>query len=292
MAIFRSSLVLAALLQAPPPPAAAPAVPPGDSTAVLWARVRTDSLDGSAWLQLARAYLRRSPAGGDTAVSRAALDTADWALARATGLSSGALADSARTFRLFGWGERAVLAWRRGGVDGAAAVWGALPDDARVSPELEELGENLLRACPERGLLITAGDADTYAASYLRFVRGLRSDLTVLPLDVWPPEEVERRLRAAGERQPVCASMAFERAPPRGVRWQARPLVWVGGRLKGTRDRVPPGDFVFAALRLALDESSAWAAPALATYRRAVKHVPALCKSFKTFGIVAEVGCR
>jgi hypothetical protein len=68
--------------------------------------------------------------------------------------------------------------------------------------------------------------------------------------------------------------------------------VWVAGRTKGTRDRVPPQDFVFAALRLALDDSSSWAPRALDVYRRAAKTVPPLCKAFKTFGIVKEVGCR
>ena len=281
MAISLSSLVLVALLGAPPPQ---------DSTAALWARVRQDSLDATAWLQLGRAYLRRPV--DDTAVSRAVLDTADLALARAIGLGSGAVADSASTFRLFGWGERALLAWRAGeNPDAAETTWGMLPDDARLSPALEELGENLLRACPERGLLLTAGDADTYAASYLRYVRRLRPDVTVMPLDFWPAAEVEKRLRTAGERRPLCASMAFERPPSRGVRWQARPLVWVAGRTKGTRD-VPAQDFVFAALRLALDESSAWAASAVQVYRRAVRNTPALCRALASFEIAQEAGCR
>lgn len=292
MAIFRFSLLVAALWQAPPEPAPTPAVAAApDSTAVLWERVRGDSLDADAWLRLGRAYLRRPVI--DTVASRAALDTADAALTRAVALASGDLGASARTFRLFAWGERALLAFRRGGTDAAAATWGMLPEDARVPAELEELGENLLRACPERGLLITAGDADTYAASYLRFVRRLRPDLTVLPLTYWPAADVEKKLRATGERQPVCASMAFERPPPRGVRWQARPMVWVGGKLsKGAHDRVPPEDFVFAALRIAIDDSSAWTAPAVATYRRSAKQIPALCKTLKAFEVAQEVGCK
>lgn len=295
MAIFRSSLLLAALLQAPPspPPAAAPATQ-ADTTAALWARVRADTTDAGGWLLLGRAYLRRLR-DADTATARAALDTADQALVRAAALATGHLADSARTFRLFGWGDRADLAWRRGGADAAADVWAHLPEDARLPPALEELGENLLRACPERGLLVTAGGVDTYAASYLRFVRRLRPDLTVMPLVLWGGEGpvAEANLRAAGERRPLCASMGFEQPPAgRRVRWQARPLVWVAGRTKGTRDRVPPEDFAFAALRLALDDSSSWAAPALVVYRRAVKHVPALCKAMKTFEIVQQVGCR
>jgi hypothetical protein len=257
----------------------------------LWARVRADSSDGHAWLALGRAYLRR-PRGTDTAAARAGLDSADLALGRAAALSAGVGADSAGTFRLFAWGERALLAWRRSGAEAAADVWTHLPDDARLPPALEELGENLLRACPERGLLVTAGHTDTHAASYLRFVRRLRPDLTVLPLAYWDGEDVEARLRAAGERRPLCASMALERPPGRRVKWQARPLVWVAGRTKGTRDRVPAEDFVFAALRLALDESSSWTPRAIEVYRRAAKTTPALCKAFKTFGIVKEVGCR
>ena len=279
MAISPSSLLVVALLG-----------PPQDSTAALWARVRLDSLNATAWLQLGRAYLRRSV--DDTATSRAALDTADLALARAIGLGSGGVADSASTFRLFAWGERAVLAWRvAGSPDAAETVWGLLPDDARLTPALEELGENLLRACPERGLLLTADDADTYAASYLRYVRGLRPDVTVMPLAFWPAAELETRLLAAGERRPLCASMAFERPPSRRVRWQARPLVWVAGRTRGTRS-VPAEDFVFAALRLALDDSSAWAASAVEVYRRAVRNTPALCRALAAFKTAQAAGCR
>lgn len=291
MAIFPSSLMLAALLQAPATSPGASLSPHADSTAALWARARADTTDASVWLLLGRAYLGR-PHLPDTAAGRAALDTADQALARAAALASGSLADSARTFRLFAWGERAVIAWRRGGAEAAAETWEHVPEDARLPPALEELGENLLRACPERGLLLTAGDADTHAASYLRFVRHLRPDLTVMPLALWWGDSADAHLRLAGERRPVCASMAFERPPTRRGRWHVRPLVWVAGRTKGTRDRVPPEDFAFAALRLALDDSSSWAEPALEVYRRTARLVPALCKPLKTFGIAAEAGCR
>lgn len=282
MAIFRSSLLFAALLQAPP---AAPA----DTTVALWARARADSTNAGAWIALGRAYLRRPAA--DTAARRAALDTADLALARATLVAAGPGVDSARTFRLFAWGERALLAYRRGGADSAADVWRRLPDDAGLPAELQELGENLLRACPERGLLVTAGNTDTHAAAYLRFARRLRPDLTVLPLAYWG-SDAETPLRAAGERRPLCASMALERPPGRRIRWQARPLVWVSGRTRGARDRVPPEDFAFAAMRLALDDASAWAPRALDVYRRAAKQVPALCRALRTFEIREEAGCK
>src|SRR5207253_3595678 len=110
--------------------------------------------------------------------------------------------------------------------------------DLRVPPVLDELGENLLRACPAGGVLLTAGDADFYAAWYMRFARGLRPDLLVLPLAAWRSDAVLRaRLmadlklgRRGGadawlaelvRRRPVCVSMAFDRPPetrPR-IRW-------------------------------------------------------------------------
>ncbi|PYP08141.1 MAG: hypothetical protein DMD56_13395, partial [Gemmatimonadetes bacterium] len=54
--------------------------------------------------------------------------------------------------------------------------------------------------------------------------------------------------------------MAFERPPetrPR-IRWDTRPLVWVAGP-EGKGSRVPPRDFVFGALRVALDANDPWA---------------------------------
>ena len=91
----------------------------------------------------------------------------------------------------------------------------------------------------------------------------------------------------------MCASTAFERAPelrPR-VRWSSRPLVWVAG-VERKGDRVPAEDFVFAALRLAIDQHETWSPPAVALYRRAADVTPALCRPLGTFGIKAEVGCR
>jgi hypothetical protein len=142
-------------------------------------------------------------------------------------------------------------------------------------------------------------------------VRRLRPDLVVVPLYKWmgdgayradvaqglgvaqdadPKGRHERLLVAAGRRRPLCASMAFARPPFGGTRWQGRPLVWVSGRVG--RDRVPPEDFVFAALRVALDESGTWAAPTLELYRRAAAATRPLCRPLKTFGITSEVGCR
>src|SRR3989442_1749982 len=104
--------------------------------------------------------------------------------------------------------------------------------------------------------------------------------------DAWLAELVRRR--------PVCVSMASERPPetrPR-VRWETRPLVWVTGP-EGKGPRVPPRDFVFGALRVALDGNDPWAEPALAAYARAARATPALCEPMTTFNVASEVAsCR
>src|SRR5437899_1110023 len=99
-------------------------------------------------------------------------------------------------------------------------------------------------------------------------------------------------LGALAQRRPVCVSMAFERPPPlrAGMQWEPRPLVWVAGPEQG--ERVPSGDFVFAALKLALDAHEAWAQAALAVYGRAARLTPTLCETLATYGLSGDqVGC-
>ena len=312
-----SALVLVTLSQAPPLPVA-----PTDSLATLRGRAAQDSSDAQLWLLMGRAYLglgveahgATHRSSEDSVWTRAVLDTAEEALGRAAALAgplgSSAVGDSARVFRVGAWAARSWLGWEAGGVKAGVEAWGPLPMDLRVPPVLDELGENLLRACPARGVLLTAGDADFYAAWYMRFARGLRPDLLVLPLAAWRSDAVLRaRLmadlklgRRGGadawlaelvRRRPVCVSMAFDRPPetrPR-IRWETRPLVWVAG--EGKSPRVPPRDFVFGALRLALDSSDPWAEPALAAYTRAARATPTLCDAMATFKVAADVPtCR
>ncbi len=311
-----SAVALVTLLQAPPPPA-----PPTDSLDALRIRATRDSTDAQLWLLMGRAYLGLGAeahgathrSSEDSEWTRAVLDTAEEALARAAALAgplgTSAVGDSARVLRVGAWAARSWLGWETSGVDAGVETWGPLPMDLRVPPVLDELGENLLRACPAGGVLLTAGDADFYAAWYMRFARGLRPDLLVVPLAAWRSDAVLRaRLvadlklgrRGGGDdgwlaelvrRRPVCVSMAFERPPetrPR-VRWEARSLVWVAGP-EGKSPRVPPRDFVFGALRVALDAYDPWAEPALAAYTRAARITPALCEPMATFKVSSEVG--
>ena len=311
MGIFLSNAALALLLlqsQAPPPAASADSL-----RAALWERVSADSTDGAAWLELGRVYLQRGadyhahrkPTPVDTAFAHAILDTAQQAFERAARLTTGTrTADSARVYRIYTFGERAFVDWESAGQTAATLTWHSLPDGARLPPVLEELGENLLRACPHQGILLTANETDTEAAWYLRFARGLRPDLVVVPMDRWRSDSVLRSrvlrdwktraasLSALGQTRAVCASMGFERPPDeRTVKWSKRPLVWLSGK-ETKADRVPAQDFVFAALRQATDEHETWTAPVAAIYRRAATNVPALCKAFDTFGLATELGCR
>jgi hypothetical protein len=315
MATFLSSaLVCLALFQAPEPAARA------DSLAVWRGRAARDSTDAQLWLLVGRAYLElgaeahgstHRPAE-DSAWTRAVLDSADGALLRAASLAGPAgtstVGDSARVLRVGTWAARSWLAWEQGGIDAGQAALGPLPTDLRVPPVLEELGENLLRGCPSGGVLLTAGPADWYATWYMRFVRGLRPDLILVPPLALRSDVVLRRrlagdlklghqaeggawLGAVARRRPVCASMAFERPPDR-VKWETRPLEWVAGAQAGNA-RVPAREFVFAALRVALDQHDPWAEPALAAYGRAARTTPALCEAMATFKVAGDVAaCR
>src|SRR3989442_3002494 len=317
MATFLSSVVLAAALSQ-----AAGGAPPAtvrDAIAAAQARLVRDSGDGRAWLALGRAFLtafeeaQARRARPDSSAPRAVLDGAEQALTRAAALlgpaGASAEGDSARVLRVASWSDRARLAVDGGGVRAGTDAWGPPPPDLRLTPVLEELGENLLRACPTGGVLVTAGDVDAPAAWYLRFVRGLRPDLGFVPLAAWrgdpvwrqrPAAEGELGTRGAGDgwlgalaqRRPVCVGMAFERPPPprAGMQWEPRPLVWGAGPEQG--GRVPSGGFGFAALKITTDAHEAWAQAALAVYGRAARLTPPLCETLATHGLSGDqVGC-
>ena len=320
MATFLSSaLALAVLLQAPA--AQPPATGTADSLAALREHLARDSTDGHAWLLLGRVYLQRAADAhepphhplDDSARVRALLDTADDALDRAGQrlAPSGSTpdGDSARVLRVEAWSARSRLAWEERGINVGPQEWGPVPLDLKMPPVLDELGENLLRACPMWGVLLTANAVESDAAWYMRFARGLRPDLLTVPLVAWRRDSVLRGRIAAdlklprhrdpdatlaelAKRRPVCVTVTLERPPGPRIGWSKRPLVWVAGpHLKD--DRVPPRDFVFAALRLALDDNDSWAPPALALYASAARATPALCEALKTFRLTNEIpSCR
>src|SRR5216110_3306690 len=200
-----SALVLVTLSQAPP-------VAPTDSLATLRGRAAQDSSDAQLWLLMGRAYLGMGVeahgathrSSEDSVWARAVLDTAEQALGRAAALAgplgSSAVGDSARVLRVGAWAARSWLGWEAGGVGVGVETWGPLPMDLRVPPVLDELGENLLRACPGGGVLLVVPVAAWRSDAVLR--ARLATDLKLRArtgADAWLGELVRRR--------PVCVSM-------------------------------------------------------------------------------------
>src|SRR3989442_4958452 len=138
MATFLSSALLVALLQGRPGPVAG-----ADSLAALRARVAQDSGDADAWFQFGLGLMRlaadyhRHVGATDTAATRATLDTADLAFTRAAALEpSTGPADSAPAVRVFGWGERAVLAWELEGSEAGGRSFWIVPPGGPPAPVL------------------------------------------------------------------------------------------------------------------------------------------------------------
>jgi hypothetical protein len=285
---------------------------------VLVAAVDSDSTYGEAWNGLGLVLLRTAgntrtaravsaePAPTPAVRMQALLDSADRAFARAEQLG----VRGAAGYRIFVWGERALFAWGDSGITAAQRTATTIPEDVRVPAILEELAENVLRACPSEGVLLTAREEDTFGALYLWLVRGLRSDLYVVPLAAWASDSSFRDavardlgleapptstwLESIAARRPVCASAWLDRPPEeRTLKWAPHPLLWATGPADSL-PAVPEGAFVFVALLGAVDaERDPWAVAAVDFYRRAVRLTPRLCDGMAAFGVdVGRLGCE
>lgn len=312
--LFRA-LLAARLVQTP--------VPSPESLAALTSRVTRDSGDAPGWMALGRAELQAAGAyhahagPPDTLWARDAIGRAERAFGRAAALRPGlGLGDSAATWGVIARADLALLEWEQGDTAAVRAVWTEAPAGTRLPAAVEELAENLLRACPPHAVLFTSNDVVTGAAWLLRFRRGLRPDLLPVPVERYrrdsvfaarvakdaglkapPPRSAStaERIAALAQVRPVCAGADFG-APPGGhgrLDWRIRPLVWVGGKDSALGPTVPAGDFVFAALRYGLEANDPWSRFALDVYRRAARLSPTLCGAFATYGISRKrTGCR
>jgi len=323
MATFLSSLGLVALLAQVPASSPSGASATADSLAALRTRVAQDSGNGAAWYDLGVALLRWDLEGhgrhapGDTLAAQGILDSADLAFRHAATLLAGTRrGDSARVLRAFSWGRAGLRAWEADGIDAASERWSTAPPEVRLPAVLEELGENLLRACPTGGVLLVRAGPDAQAATYLRMARRLRSDLEVIPFEVWRSDSALQArvasdldkaghgedpataiVRVAGQR-PLCADAGFEKPPElpgeerhSRISWKPHPLVWVSGA-GDKAEQVSPQEFAFAALRMALDANDPWAGPAVQVYRHAASLTSGLCTTLAGFGVKDAVGCR
>jgi len=316
MAAFLCKALLAArLVQGP--------VPSPESLAVLSNRVARDSGDAAAWMALGRAELQASEAyhahagPPDTVWASGTIAAAERAFGRAAALRPGlGLGDSAATWGVVARADLAALEWELGDTAAVAAVWAAAPAGVRLPAAVEELAENLLRACPPHAILFTSSDVVTGAAWLLRFRRGIRPDLLPVPVERYRGDSVfaarvardaglktpPRRSASTADRvlalaavRPVCAGADFG-APPGGhgrLAWHVRPLVWTAGRDAAGAPKVPAGDFVFAALRYGLEANDPWSRFVLDIYRHAARLTPTLCGAFAVYGIPRNrTGCR
>lgn len=68
----------------------------------------------------------------------------------------------------------------------------------RLSQEVIDYAEDLLKSAPDKGTLITHGFDDTYACYYLQSVRKIRSDVRLISLDFLQSEKYRTDLKTAG----------------------------------------------------------------------------------------------
>lgn len=68
----------------------------------------------------------------------------------------------------------------------------------RLSQEVIDYAEDLLKSAPDKGTLITHGFDDTYACYYLQTVKKIRSDVRLISLDFLQSEKYRTDLKTAG----------------------------------------------------------------------------------------------
>jgi hypothetical protein len=73
-----------------------------------------------------------------------------------------------------------------------------LVKSTRLSQEVLDYAEDLLKSAPDNGTLITHGFDDTYACYYLQSVRKIRSDVRLISLDFLQSEKYRTDLKTAG----------------------------------------------------------------------------------------------
>lgn len=73
----------------------------------------------------------------------------------------------------------------------------------RLSQEVIDYAEDLLKSAPDKGTLITHGFDDTYACYYLQSVRNIRSDVRLISLDFLQSEKYRTDLKTAGYLLPT-----------------------------------------------------------------------------------------
>lgn len=209
--------------------------------------------DGRAWFQLGRFYRLdaidwhgRGHVGDPDAVIY--LDFAATALDQASRL----MVDSGLVYRAYVEVDRAVVFLEDSGWAATRDrfAWAAAPP---LPPYLVELGLNLVRSCPNGGILLTGDDLETTVVWHALLASRTRPDLlTFRPglyatdaryreriaaaLEVDAALSVQAALAKAAENRPVCLTPAADANAVPAAEWRPLRLVRVD------RDVTPPAD--------------------------------------------------
>lgn len=80
------------------------------------------------------------------------------------------------------YGARFLRRMRTGDLEGMRTELRRADTDGALPAWLVEYNWNMLKSCAENAILFTSGDALAYPSWYLQYVKGVRSDVTVVPL--------------------------------------------------------------------------------------------------------------
>lgn len=79
---------------------------------------------------------------------------------------------------------------------GALSYLQKLVDNKKITKDVLNYGEDLLRSVPKNGILITHGFDDSYATNYLQLKKSIRTDVTIISLDFLQSEHLQKQLKA------------------------------------------------------------------------------------------------
>jgi len=264
----------------------------GSAIELLGRYLATSPDDGRAWLELGLYYLRdsrdwhRARHAGDPDAG-IYLDFASTAFDQAIRLGY----DTARVERAIVEMDRAISPMEAGG-------WLVPPGRGALEvPPLPafvlELGRNLVRSCPARGVLVTGSDLEAVAAWYAVVVEDRRQDVLLIRPELYAGDPAYRAqaakhleadsaqsLRSALEasvgRRPVCLSplAADSLAPPSAASAPWRLVLLSPPGLAS----VPAEPLAFLDL-LGIEQAGgkAWSAAVLDVYRAASRRNSLLC---------------
>jgi tetratricopeptide (TPR) repeat protein len=264
----------------------------GQATEMLGRYLATAPDDGQAWFELGRFYLMDGRAWhqeghiGDPDAT-IYLDFAATAFEQAIRLGF----DTARVDRGMVEMDRAVMPIEEAG-------WTIPPGRGALEvPPLpafvQELGRNIVRSCPARGVVVTGSDLEAVAAWYTAVIGDRRQDMVLVRPDLYATDHnyrvrMARMLEAdsgaplkgalaqAARHRPLCLAPDADDS----LAGQGAVLIpWRMVRVVSSGAADSPTDALTVLDLLAVEQSGGapWSAGVLEIYRAAARHNPSLC---------------